>query len=186
MLLLAIVVAFNLGRGRTPLGAEPEETPSRVPVGERDAGRPDHRPDARRTSTRRAFRLRSTPSWPRWPSTAIPATAWRTNTYTQNFGPGGLKTGVGLAIDLGAVHDVSSVDLTFVGAPTAASLYVTGSAPTAVAGLTAAATVSASGTHQRVTLDHPARGRYLTVWLTSLPQVDGGYRGEVAEVSVRG
>ena len=55
-----------------------------------------------------------------------------------------------------------------------------------MAGLTPAATVHASGTRQRLTLDQPARGRYLTVWLTSLPQVDGGYRGEIAEVAVRG
>jgi hypothetical protein len=37
-----------------------------------------------------------------------------------------------------------------------------------------------------VTLDEPVAGRYVVVWLTSLPQVDGGFRGEVAEVSVLG
>ena len=44
-----------------------------------------------------------------------PSTAWRTMTYLQDFGPGGLKTGAGLVLDLGAEHDVGSVDLTFVG-----------------------------------------------------------------------
>ena len=34
-----------------------------------------------------------------------PATSWRTATYLQNFGPGGLKTGVGLVLDLGGAHD---------------------------------------------------------------------------------
>ena len=115
-----------------------------------------------------------------------PATAWRTMTYDQDMGPGGLKTGVGLTIDLGAVHDVSVVDLTLVGAPTGVSLYVTDRAPAAVAGLTPAATVDAAATKQRITLDQPVRGRFLTVWLTSLPQAEGGYRGEVAEVAVRG
>ena len=186
VLLLAIVVAFNLGRGRTPLGgAKPEEKPSR-------SSSASATPPAPITGlSAQDFDPQGSPpeEHPELASLAVdgnPATAWRTMTYTQNFGPGGLKTGVGLIIDLGAVHDVASVDLTFVGAPTAASLYVTGTAPTAVAGLSPAATVAASGTHQRVTIDHPARGRYLTVWLTSLPQGDGGYRGEVAEVSVRG
>lgn len=185
LLLLAIVVAFNLGRGRTPLGTKPDETPSRTPSASPTPAAPIT------DLTAQDFDPQGTPQeeHPELASLAVdgnPATAWRTNTYTQNFGPGGLKTGVGLVIDLGAVHQVSSVDLTFVGAPTSASLYVTGSAPNAVSGLSPAATVAASGTHQRVTLDHPARGRYLTVWLTSLPQAPGGYRGEVAEVSVRG
>ena len=30
----------------------------------------------------------------------------------------------------------------------------------------------------------PVRGRYVLVWLTSVPAADGGYRGQVAEVSV--
>ena len=34
------------------------------------------------------------------------------------------------------------------------------------------------------TLDEPATGRYLVVWLTPLPEVDGGFRGEIAEVVV--
>ncbi len=106
-------------------------------------------------------------------------------TYDQDMGPGGLKTGVGLTIDLGATHDVSSVDLTLVGAPTGVSIYVTPQAPTAVRDLTPAARATVQ-TRQRVTLDKPASGRYVTVWLTSLPQIPGGFRGEIAEVAVRG
>jgi hypothetical protein len=30
------------------------------------------------------------------------------------------------------------------------------------------------------------RARYLLLWLTALPAQDGGYRGEVAEVTVTG
>jgi hypothetical protein len=37
-----------------------------------------------------------------------------------------------------------------------------------------------------MTLDQPATGRYVTVWLTSLPQVPDGFRGEVAEARVLG
>jgi len=52
--------------------------------------------------------------------------------------------------------------------------------------MTPVAKVQASQPRARVTLDNPSRGRYLTIWLTSLPAVAGGFRGEVAEVAVRG
>jgi putative peptidoglycan lipid II flippase len=32
----------------------------------------------------------------------------------------------------------------------------------------------------------PVRARYVLVWLTQLPAVEGGYRGEVAKVLLRG
>ena len=38
-----------------------------------------------------------------------PATVWTTSTYEQNFGPTGLKSGVGLIIDLGAAKGVRQV-----------------------------------------------------------------------------
>ena len=39
---------------------------------------------------------------------------------------------------------------------------------------------------EQVPFDEPATGRFLVLWFTSLPQAEGGYRGEVAEVVVRG
>jgi hypothetical protein len=83
------------------------------------------------------------------------------------------------------VRDVAAADLVLVGEPTALSLYVTDEAPTSTRGLTAVATRDAQ-TRARVTLDQPASGRFVTVWLTSIPLSDGGYRGEIAEVTVRG
>ena len=35
-------------------------------------------------------------------------------------------------------------------------------------------------------VEEPATGRYVTVWLTSLPQIEGGFRGEIAEASIIG
>jgi hypothetical protein len=115
-----------------------------------------------------------------------PATAWTTSSYNDPFGPLGLKTGVGLTIDLGETHDISSVDLTLGGAPTDVSLYVTDEPPTAVAGLTPVASDTAESDELEITLERPATGRYLVVWLTSLPPSDGGFRGSVAEVVVNG
>jgi hypothetical protein len=188
LLLLAIVVAYNLGRGRTPLGALPgtddSPTPSTQPSSagaaqvitgitasdfDPQGEPPDENPDLAPLAV-----------------DGDPATSWRTSTYAQNFGPAGLKTGVGLVLDLGERRDVASVDLTFVGTPTAFSLYLTDEAPTGVKGLTPVGSGAADQEHARVTLDTPASGRYLTVWLTSLPTVEDGFRGEVAEVTVRG
>jgi hypothetical protein len=187
LLLLAIVVAYNLGRGRTPLGALPgtddSPTPSTQPSSagaaqvitgitasdfDPQGEPPDENPDLAPLAV-----------------DGDPATSWRTSTYAQNFGPAGLKTGVGLVLDLGERRDVASVDLTFVGTPTAFSLYLTDEAPTGVKGLTPVGSGAADQEHARVTLDTPASGRYLTVWLTSLPTVEDGFRGEVAEVTVR-
>ena len=43
------------------------------------------------------------------------ATSWSTSTYQQNFGPAGLKTGVGLVVDLGATKGVRQVVVTIDG-----------------------------------------------------------------------
>jgi hypothetical protein len=37
-----------------------------------------------------------------------------------------------------------------------------------------------------IPLDQQPSGRYVTVWLTSLPEIQGGFRGAVAEVEVLG
>ena len=63
---------------------------------------------------------------------------------------------------------------------------MTDKAPTGVGGLKPVATDTLDGPRGRITLDQPATGRFLVVWLTSIPTVEGGFRGEVAEVVVRG
>ena len=79
---------------------------------------------------------------------------------------------------------MSGVDLTLVGAPTGVTFYLADTAPTEVAGLEPVATETADGESLSLDLDEPAAGRYLVVWLTSLPARRGGFRGEVAEVRV--
>jgi hypothetical protein len=115
-----------------------------------------------------------------------PDTAWTTSTYQQNFGPTGLKDGVGLLLDLGKAQDVRAVDVTLVGSPTSVQLLTaTGAqAPTAVDGFDVAAEGDATKTRLTLSPDQPVQARWLVVWLTSLPDV-GGFRGGVAEVVVR-
>ena len=45
---------------------------------------------------------------------------------------------------------------------------------------------TAEATDLALALDQPATGRYVTVWLTALPAVEGGFRGEIAEATVLG
>ena len=114
-----------------------------------------------------------------------PATAWTTSTYKQNFGPTGLKTGVGLVIDLGAAKGVRQVVVSTEGGATSLAAYVTTTAPTGIAGLTPVGTTSGTG-DLTISVDEAVSGRFVTVWLTLLPTVDGGFRGAVAEVQVLG
>lgn len=114
-----------------------------------------------------------------------PATSWSTSTYEQNFGPAGLKTGVGLVVDLGATKAVRQVLVTTEGGQTSLAAYVTSEPPTGVSGLTPVGTASGDG-ELAIDLTEPVSGRYVTVWLTLLPQVADGFRGTITEVQVLG
>ena len=184
LLLIAIVFAFNLGRGRSPLGADPDPAPDSsetTPSGTAS-------PITGLTATDLDPQGDPPEEHPELAPLAVdgdPSTAWRTETYLQDLGPAGLKTGVGLLLDLGSSQEVSDVDLTLVGEPSDVNIYLSDQAPSGIAGLTPVATVAAAE-QERVTLDEPATGRFLVLWFTSLPAAEGGYRGEVAEVVVRG
>jgi len=187
LLLLAVIVAYNLGRGRTPLGSVPDDDPapttpaaqpstSATPLAGLTADDLDPQGDPPEEN----------PDLAPLVVDGDATTSWRTQTYDQNFGPGGLKSGAGLTLDLQGRQTVEAVDLTLVGAPTDVSIYLTDKPPTDVRGLQPVASETVDGDRARITLDQPAPGRFLVVWLTSLPTVEGGFRGEVAEVVVRG
>jgi hypothetical protein len=55
-----------------------------------------------------------------------------------------------------------------------------------VQGLTAAGDTTATGTKGTVMLASAPTGRFVIVWLTSLPAAPGGFRGQIAEVVVKG
>jgi hypothetical protein len=189
LVLVAVVIAFNLGRGKTALGTTRQEStqgPSRSPSSSSTgpattalqiAGVRDFDPQGGNGEN---------PGQTTLATDGDPGTAWTTLRYTQQLGPGGLKTGVGLVLDLGATHDVGEVDLTLVGSPTSVSIYVSDAPPVKVAGLDAAVSQDVTGTQGTLTLDRAASGRYVVVWLTKLPKVPGGFRGGIAEAVVKG
>ncbi len=114
-----------------------------------------------------------------------PATAWQTSFYKQNFGPTGLKDGVGLLVDLGSTLSVREIEVATLGGPTSVSAYVTGKAPAGVAKLTPIGTQAGNGV-LTFDLDEAVSGRFVTVWLTSIPPIEGEFRGAIAEVVVKG
>lgn len=182
VLVLAVVLAYQIGAdnsggedpGADRQGSEEETTAPPEPI--QIAGASDLDPqgdgDENPESVAQAF-------------DGDPSTTWRTLTYEQDFGPGGLKTGLGLVLDLGSATEVRVLELSMVGEPTEIEVYVSDQQPDSVSGLepVASATVGAQGT---VELPEPAQGQYLTIWFTSLPSVSDGWRAEISEVVVRG
>jgi hypothetical protein len=189
LVLVACVIAFNLGRGKTPLGTTKDDTNQGPSPSSSSSASSSAVPLTGVTA--RDFDPQGSDGSenPAEAPLAVdhnPATAWTTLRYDQQFGAGGLKTGVGLVLDLGADHAVSQVDLTTVGQPTSVSIYVTDTNPADLQGLAVAGTTTVTGTHGVVSLARHPRGRYVVVWLTRLPAVSGGFRGGIAEAVVTG
>ncbi|MGH8998404.1 MAG: protein kinase domain-containing protein [Acidimicrobiia bacterium] len=108
-----------------------------------------------------------------------PATAWKSDTYNSQFGEG-YKDGVGVYFDMTGPQAIRSVDVETMGqAGWTAEVYVSDRLPGALAGW---GDPKDSGTGPFELSG--AQGRYVLVWFTSLPEVEGGYRVEVAEVSI--
>lgn len=129
-------------------------------------------------------------------------TAWHTSYYLNNPKMGGLKPGTGLLIDMGKEVKLSQVEVLFGsdGGPTTASVYL-GNNPadtkaTALSNFTLVSPqVSVSGDH-KFQVSAAATGRYVLIWLTSLPKLQQApqgapgnatyYEGKIFNVVVRG
>ncbi|HET8559744.1 MAG TPA: hypothetical protein VFL69_04435, partial [Marmoricola sp.] len=76
-----------------------------------------------------------------------------------------------------------------VGAPTDLELFAAppgvNDPPAELADTRRVTGVTADETRALLRADPERRTRFLVVWLTSLPPVTGGFRGEIAEVTVR-
>jgi putative peptidoglycan lipid II flippase len=115
-----------------------------------------------------------------------PATVWRTQTYYDPLEQ--QKAGVGLLLDLGREAPVGSVEVVLDGEPSDVQVRlapeVAATPPATQDGFTLL------GSAQAVAGDVTIRGdqqttRYVLVWFTRLPPVPDGWRGGVAEVTVR-
>ncbi len=189
VLLVGAVVAVNLGRGRTPLGAEPDPTTTPTPTtGASPSADPTPLEGLRvkDLDPQGEAPFEENPDQVGLAVDGDPATGWTTSTYFQQLGPSGLKTGLGLVVDLGDEREVAAVDLTLGGSPTNLTLFAADEAPSGVGGLTEIGAADQAGERAEVVLDEPVATRYVVVWLTALPAVEGGFRGDVREITVLG
>ncbi|NIZ90683.1 protein kinase family protein [Kineococcus rubinsiae] len=111
-----------------------------------------------------------------------PASSWSSERYTS-AGFGGLKSGIGLLVDLGADVDVTSVVLTDAGEGGRVELR---NAPTGGYEGSVPVAESAAGGVATLTPLTPVRTRTVLLWVTQLPTTDGQARLTVSELQVLG
>lgn len=119
------------------------------------------------------------------------ATGWRTSEYYGRADLAGLKSGVGLVLDLGRVRAVDSVQVVFGNAPTSIDIRVadpgTERTPRTLGGLRRVGSYQDADDDVSISLRGTTQTRYVVVWLTSLPEQSAGvFRGDVREIMVRG
>lgn len=109
-------------------------------------------------------------------------TAWRTVTYYDK----GLdnKPGVGLLLDLGAPRSIGTVNLDLVGNGTDLQVLTSNDPGNNPQDYTVMAQATEAGVTVTLKNPEPTSARFVLVWMTGLPQVDGGWRGGIREVSV--
>src|SRR3984957_2692937 len=129
------------------------------------------------------------------------STYWSTSYYLNNPHFGGYpKPGTGLLIDMGKVVRLSQVEVLFSsGGPTTAQIYLGNSAAISQSALKdftlVSPSVSAAGDH-KFPVSNQATGRYVLIWITSLPQLakapagapaaQAYYEAQIYNVMVRG
>jgi hypothetical protein len=114
------------------------------------------------------------------------STVWTTKTYNDQFGPSGLKEGVGLVLDLGKSETVRSLAIALRGSGTDLELRVADQRSDRLDDYTVVAQASDESGLAEVRPDEPVKARYVLVWLTALPSEGSGYKGTIAEIGVRG
>lgn len=118
-----------------------------------------------------------------------PATTWSTVTYFNRPDLGGLKSGVGLMLDLGSDQELREVAVAFASVPTDLEVYAAPagvtSAPTGVDQMELVGERNEVGERADIELEEPVSTRFVVVWLTRLPPTEGGFRGEIADLELR-
>lgn len=113
-----------------------------------------------------------------------PVSAWRTVSYKRANLSG--KPGVGLLVDLGAPRPVDAVQLRLVGVGTSLRLLATDDPTADVTTFQTLAEVQNAGSLLPLRVPRPVTTRYLVVWITGLPSVDGRFQGGIADLKVMG
>jgi putative peptidoglycan lipid II flippase len=109
-------------------------------------------------------------------------TAWTTDDYYSSDLGG--KAGTGLILDLGESQPVSAVRLELLGSGSSVSVLIAPEPFRKIAKWTPLASVDGIGTAIDLRAPRPVVGRYVLVWFTRLPLVDGVYTGGLRDVIV--
>lgn len=112
-----------------------------------------------------------------------PVSAWTTVRYRTAELSG--KPGTGLLLDLGSSQPVSAVKLGLIGNGTNVEVHVSDRRPEDPAEWPLLAQAEGAGEEIELRAPRPVSGRYVLVWLTRLPMVDGSYQGGVRDVVVK-
>lgn len=115
-----------------------------------------------------------------------PGTAWTTKTYLDQFGPSGLKEGVGLVVDLGERRDLTQIRIDVGGGATDLQVRVADRPGATADDFRLVAEASDVAGQATLKPAEAVSARYVLVWLTQLPAVGDGFRGEIAEIAVKG
>lgn len=118
-------------------------------------------------------------------------TGWQTDTYYGSPKMGGLKSGVGLILDLGTAHEVHEVRVRLKGEPTDISVRVTPSTavqlPTRLNDTRNIVSANGVGLDVAMALGEPQFTRFVVLWIRSLPEIGPAeFRAEISEVVIRG
>lgn len=111
-------------------------------------------------------------------------TAWYTKTYPAPLF--NKNDGAALLLDLGQPQPVRVIDLALVGAYSNVEIRTSADPGATIADYTRGAALD--GVPSRVTIREPApiTARYVLVVLTGLPRAEGGYRGGISNITVKG
>lgn len=113
-------------------------------------------------------------------------TAWMTDLYHGNSHFGGLKSGVGLLLDLGKPTSVRVAELALTAAGADVEIRAGNQAPAQAADLPLVAQRDQAPQQTKLAFASAVTARYWLVWFTNLPPDSGGYRVGVVEVALLG
>ena len=113
-------------------------------------------------------------------------TTWTTDLYRNSSHFGGLKSGVGLLIDLGRRAAVTRADLVLSAAGSDVELRAGDTPPAQANDLPVVAAAASASAHQVWEIHPTVTARYWLIWFTNLPRTGGGYRIGVTDVALLG
>ena len=109
-------------------------------------------------------------------------TAWTTDEYYEPDLDG--KRGVGLVLDLGTAQPVSAVRLELLGTGSSVQVLVASEMYKKPSNWSLLAQAEAIGTAIDLRAPRPVVGRYVLVWFTQLPPMNGVYQGGIRDITV--